>query len=448
MASMMGIGDLGVLRAWLGFSVALSAVALVLAVLRACVAKFVVRVWSKDDVFMLSALFFAFADGIVQAMEARFAQDILKGRQPIANVVPYLKLQGYVAVPVYALSTVLAKFAICFYFLRLTISREVRIVAYAIMVLTVGQCLTLVVNTVTCATTINTIIGVLSLQTDIEKYETCARTSLVWVITAFINSFTDLVLLLLPFWILQPLRARWGKKLAIMGVLMGGGFVFGVSIFRAYQAFRLFRQNILYSEWPATALWCVVELFFGLICACLPAAKALYSHSWNAKRSGSSSRPLKLRTLKLRTLTQTTSGAFPSQGALGGGGAVRLDSSDPTTAAYKAANLTASTATATGTTTSTTLKGRDHRCSDDIPYSPVRAHVAAEKIRIACGGECGESDAALCVCSGLSRLSRATTVEKEPLGEHDDMWSGLDHSPSHGQRRFPLVNHAGKGISG
>ncbi|KAL8357148.1 hypothetical protein RB598_002124 [Gaeumannomyces tritici] len=188
------------------------------------------------------------------------------------------------AVPAYALSTVLTKCAICVYFFRLTISREVRIIAYATMALAAGQCLTLSVNTITCA----------------------ASTK---------NLSTE--------------------ELVVMGVLMGGGFVFGVSVYRAYQAFHLFRLGSIYSEWTSAALWCNVELLFGLIRACLPAAKALFNHAQKAKRSGTS-----LRQIKLCTLTQPEPGALPSQGALGGGGVVRLGSSDPTTA-YKESNFTA-----------------------------------------------------------------------------------------------------------
>ncbi|KAL8389080.1 hypothetical protein RB595_008803 [Gaeumannomyces hyphopodioides] len=447
MATGIRFGDDEVLQAWMGFSLSLSAVALVLVVLRVYVARFVLQKWGKDDVLIFLALFLAFVCGVAQFIEARFLQDMFRGRQSITTgFVPFIKLQGMAAVPSYALSTALAKCAICFYFLRLTISRGVRIIAYATMALAVGQCLAVSMNTIACTASLNSITSLLLSQANPEGYEACAKASLVWVTTAFINSFTDLVLLVLPLWILQPLRAPWRKKLAIMGVLMGGGFVFGVSVYRAYQAFNLFQQGSIYIEWTTTALWCVVELFFGLLCACLPATKALYNHFWNTKRSGTS-RPLKLRTLKLRTLTQAALGALPSRGALGGGDVVRLDSSDPTTAAYKAENFTASTATAVDTTTSTTLEGSDRRCSDDTPPPPARAHVAAEKSRSACGGECGESDAALCVCSSSSRLSRTTTFDEVSLGEHGGLWGGLDHGPSHGQRRFPLVNHAGNGMS-
>ncbi|KAL8362862.1 hypothetical protein RB601_008893 [Gaeumannomyces tritici] len=251
-------------------------------------------------------------------MEARLTQDIFSGRQTLQTIFLYAQLQAMLAVPAYALSTVLTKCAICVYFFRLTISREVRIIAYATMALAAGQCLTLSVNTITCAASTKNLSSTLFAQSDPDGYPACAKTSLVWVITAFVNSFTDLVLLVLPLWILQPLRAPWRKKLVVMGVLMGGGFVLAI-----------------YSEWTSAALWCNVELLFGLICACLPAAKAPFNHVQKAKRSSTS-----FRQIKLRTLTQPAPGALPSQGALGGGGVVRLGSSDPTTA-YKESNFTA-----------------------------------------------------------------------------------------------------------
>ncbi|EJT77375.1 hypothetical protein GGTG_07287 [Gaeumannomyces tritici R3-111a-1] len=244
------------------------------------------------------------------------------------------------AVPAYALSTVLTKCAICVYFFRLTISREVRIIAYATMALAAGQCLTLSVNTITCAASTKNLSSTLFAQSDPDGYPACAKTSLVWVITAFVNSFTDLVLLVLPLWILQPLRAPWRKKLVVMGVLMGGGLqhIQRVDLGGALVVSRnadLSVLDVMLQRADAEPLSSNVELLFGLICACLPAAKAPFNHVQKAKRSSTS-----FRQIKLRTLTQPAPGALPSQGALGGGGVVRLGSSDPTTA-YKESNFTA-----------------------------------------------------------------------------------------------------------
>ncbi|KLU91341.1 hypothetical protein MAPG_09862 [Magnaporthiopsis poae ATCC 64411] len=428
MSSLAGYRDNGVIESWLYFSSTLSGVVLALAALRVYVARSVVRRWSKDDTFMLLALSIAFVCGIVQALGAKFAKDVMTGRQQIGNVLYYGKLHGMVGIPTYALATALAKCAIVFYLVRLAVSREIRVVAYAAIVLTVAQCLAVSVGAVACSASLNDMASLVFSQSNPEGYPACAGASVVWVTTAYINSFTDLILLVLPLWILQPLRARWEKKLAITGVLMGGGFVFGVSIYRAYQALGLSRQGDIYNQWTMTTLWCIIELLFGLICACLPAAKALYNHIRNPDRSGRSGHSL--RTVRLRTLTQPATTGFPSDIAHGGGGVVRLGSLDGTTAAYTEA-YTASAATAidtiTTTTTSTTItttkiaKHSPWHCSDVALTPPGRARVLAENGCSACGGECGGCEAS---CLGSARLSLSITVEEESALQHDAMWDG------------------------
>lgn len=95
--------------------------------------------------------------------------------------------------------------------------------AYAAMALGISQCLASSVNSIACSASLTDTIGPGLSESDPKEYPACAKSNLMWLITAFINSLTDLILLVLPLWILRPLRARWEKKLATTGVLMGGG---------------------------------------------------------------------------------------------------------------------------------------------------------------------------------------------------------------------------------
>ena len=51
---------------------------------------------------------------------------------------------------------------------------------------------------------------------------------------AVINSVTDVVILLLPVWLLRPLRVKMSQKIAVGFVLMAGGLYAPLSLHSAF----------------------------------------------------------------------------------------------------------------------------------------------------------------------------------------------------------------------
>ncbi|TLD14629.1 hypothetical protein PspLS_11099 [Pyricularia sp. CBS 133598] len=192
------------------------------------------------------------------------------------------KLNGLVSMPSYCIATALAKASVILYLLNFTTTaspRAIRFVAYATLVLSILQCIMLAAGTMACAAGLRGLVDLFG--TGIFNVPTCTKLGEIWVSTAMINSFTDLVILLLPVWIIRPLQVDKAKKIGVLAILMAGGFVFGVSVYRAYksyEAFTMLSKDV--SLWPLsdTAVWCVVELWAGIICACLPALRPFCRH--------------------------------------------------------------------------------------------------------------------------------------------------------------------------
>jgi rhodopsin domain-containing protein len=60
----------------------------------------------------------------------------------------------------------------------------------------------------------------------------CINVDGAWVSSAALNMATDIIILLLPIWLLWPLRLPTLQKVALTLTLMAGGFVCAVSIVR------------------------------------------------------------------------------------------------------------------------------------------------------------------------------------------------------------------------
>ncbi|KAI6440021.1 hypothetical protein MCOR04_009915 [Pyricularia oryzae] len=148
----------------------------------------------------------------------------MSGATSLVNCLYLSKLNGLVSMPAYCIATGLAKASVILYLLNFTTTaspRAIRIIAYATLVLSIIQCLILAGGTMACAASLR---GLLDLfGTGISDLPTCTRLGEIWVSTAMINSFTDLVILLLPVWILRPLQVGRAKKIGVLAILMAGG---------------------------------------------------------------------------------------------------------------------------------------------------------------------------------------------------------------------------------
>lgn len=196
------------------------------------------RIWAMVQANLLFSVIFGVtevmsgATSLVNCLylsKVRFSASLNPICSPVAYV-PLLttpnnsQLNGLVSMPAYCIATGLAKASVILYLLNFTTTaspRAIRIIAYATLVLSIIQCLILAGGTMACAASLR---GLLDLfGTGISDLPTCTRLGEIWVSTAMINSFTDLVILLLPVWILRPLQVGRAKKIGVLAILMAGG---------------------------------------------------------------------------------------------------------------------------------------------------------------------------------------------------------------------------------
>ncbi|KAH8888114.1 hypothetical protein GQ53DRAFT_872355 [Thozetella sp. PMI_491] len=174
--------------------------------LRLFTSYFILKTWHADDILIVSALAFAIANSVLSII-----------RSPAQL--------GIVGSITYNLSTLFIKASILTMYLRFSIARALRIAIYLTMFVAVGYSLA-------------GGFGFLYLCHPIPKLwdfsipGSCGDFGVWYLSCAALNVATDALILLLPIWILWPMRVRFAQRLAVLGVLMAGGFVLGVSALR------------------------------------------------------------------------------------------------------------------------------------------------------------------------------------------------------------------------
>ncbi|KAL2671547.1 hypothetical protein Neosp_014137 [[Neocosmospora] mangrovei] len=128
--------------------------------------------------------------------------------------------------PVYNIATVFIKASVLTFYLRFTVDVYFKMCSYAVLFIVVANA---IVN----------IVGSAILECTAPGQASCQQTIIIQIVSAAVNSATDAVILLLPFWLLRPMKVPLSRKIGIAVVLMAGGFVFFVSIFRLVSTTQL-----------------------------------------------------------------------------------------------------------------------------------------------------------------------------------------------------------------
>ncbi|KAK3292997.1 uncharacterized protein B0H64DRAFT_327411 [Chaetomium fimeti] len=167
----------------------------------------------------------------------------------------------------YSFTTMFIKLSILSFFLRFSMDRAFRLAVYVVMFISVGY-------------SVPQIFLFLYVCTPIGSYwdwsipGTCINQQAIFDAGNILNMVTDFMILLLPIWLLRPMRAPLIKKLGVLLILMAGGFVCGVSLMRMVTAMTGANNPDITWHYPINLIWCLVEEYVGIICACLPCLKA------------------------------------------------------------------------------------------------------------------------------------------------------------------------------
>lgn len=112
--------------------------------------------------------------------------------------------------PVYNIATVFIKASVLTFYLRFTVDVYFKMCSYAVLFIVVANA---IVN----------IVGSAILECTAPGQAACQQTIIIQIVSAAINSATDAIILLLPFWLLRPMKVPLSRKVGIAVVLMAGG---------------------------------------------------------------------------------------------------------------------------------------------------------------------------------------------------------------------------------
>lgn len=118
----------------------------------------------------------------------------------------------------------------------------------------------------------------------------CVNTDVGATIIAAINALTDVVILILPMPLLYKLQNPLKQKIQIMGIFFLGGLVCFASIYRSILTHEISHTDPSWSDVRAT-IWTVVELCIGILSACLPTMRPLFSRRTRGKEAAGSEEP-------------------------------------------------------------------------------------------------------------------------------------------------------------
>ncbi|KAH8687650.1 hypothetical protein BGZ60DRAFT_394117 [Tricladium varicosporioides] len=172
----------------------------------------------------------------------------------------------------YFISLSFTKFSILAFYWRLFQASRLRVGIYAVGITVIVWCFaSIIAVSLTCvpfkAFWDPAVVG---RCIDIGKY---------YFATSVPNVVTDFVLLLMPLPHLVKLKVSFWRKVVVLGLFCVGSFICIVSLLRLL-AIREITKDTEYPDftWTFSAVttWSVVEVFCGIVCACLPLFRPLF----------------------------------------------------------------------------------------------------------------------------------------------------------------------------
>ncbi|KIM96649.1 hypothetical protein OIDMADRAFT_63107, partial [Oidiodendron maius Zn] len=165
------------------------------------------------------------------------------------------------------------KASILLFFVRLSPSTTFTIATYIVLFVSIGYCLA-------------GAFAFLYLCNPIRKYwdftvpGTCVNIGQAFLAGAALNVVTDVTILLLPIWLLWPLELPMRRKVGVALILMTGSFVCAVSIARLVVIPSGLKDPDSTWRYVPNLILCIVEMYTGIICSCLPSLKRFAKHHW------------------------------------------------------------------------------------------------------------------------------------------------------------------------
>jgi hypothetical protein len=177
----------------------------------------------------------------------------------------------FITIPVYAFSLTFTKVSIILQYLRVFVGLRITYACWVALVF-IAAC------GIQGFFTAIFICKPISAFWDSTTTGTCISRKFLWFFAAALNILTDLIVITLPMPVLSTLGLPRKQKISLMFVFALGGFVCIVSILRLRALYiAAYTTKDLTWDNAEAAIWTIIEVSTGIICACLPTIKPLVS---------------------------------------------------------------------------------------------------------------------------------------------------------------------------
>ncbi|KAF3018019.1 hypothetical protein E8E15_006864 [Penicillium rubens] len=186
----------------------------------------------------------------------------------------------------YKVQISLAKISVCLFLLRIFQSRTFRYLAYALIGINASIGITWAsVDAFRCVPTRLTWTGWTN-----EESGYCINFIVAVLVNCLVNIFVDFVLIVMPVYEVVKLQLPLRKKIAVASMFIVGSVLTIIAIIRVVVFWNnRWGANETLGLYPLMH-WSVIECQISVMCACLPASRALIGRWWPGLLGGSSYR--------------------------------------------------------------------------------------------------------------------------------------------------------------
>ncbi|KAI0172174.1 hypothetical protein GGR52DRAFT_457642 [Hypoxylon sp. FL1284] len=238
-----------------------------------CVARLIgPHDWGHDDTVMCVAVAFMIALAALSIPLSQNGLGLDMWFVPHDSITEVLRLY-YFDELIYITVLSLTKISILFFYLKVFPKRWFRICAYGLIIINVVYAVAYVLLLVFQC---NPISGAWT-QWDGETPSQCISINVLGWSAAAINIALDLAVIILPLPELLSLSLSFRKKVQIMAMFAVGFFITVVSVVRLYSLIKFGTTTNVTQDYVETGYWSTIEVPVGIICACMPAVRSLFS---------------------------------------------------------------------------------------------------------------------------------------------------------------------------
>ncbi|KAI6084402.1 hypothetical protein F4821DRAFT_242762 [Hypoxylon rubiginosum] len=248
------------------------ALGLVAFVLR-CLARFLgPHDWGHDDTVMCFAMLLEIAFAVLSIPISENGLGLDMWFVPHDQITEILKFY-FIDELVYITALAMTKISMLFFYLKVFPKKSFRIVTYALIVINLVYAITYDLLLIFQC---NPLEGAWRTWDGEFEAQCISINGLGWSAAA-INIALDLAVIVLPLPELYRLSLSLRKRLQIMAMFAVGFFITVVSIVRLYSLIRFGTTSNVTQDYVEVGYWSTIEVPVGIICACMPAVRSLFS---------------------------------------------------------------------------------------------------------------------------------------------------------------------------